>query len=63
MSVLENTIATRYGKIASWQSAGSEFPVLLIHGSGASKQVFREQFASPLADRFRLIAIDLPGHG
>jgi pimeloyl-ACP methyl ester carboxylesterase len=38
-------------------------PVMLIHGSGSSKNVFSKQFAHPMADRFRLIALDLPGHG
>jgi pimeloyl-ACP methyl ester carboxylesterase len=37
--------------------------VLLIHGTGASKNAFARQFESPLAQRFRLIALDLPGHG
>ena len=63
MSVAESKIATRHGGISVWQSAGSRFPVLMIHGTGASKKVFRHQFSSPLADRLRLIAIDLPGHG
>lgn len=59
----ERTVSTPLGKLVCWESGGTEFPVLMIHGSGASKSVFRQQFAAPLADRFRLIAVDLPGHG
>jgi pimeloyl-ACP methyl ester carboxylesterase len=63
MSAFDTSIATSFGAISARQSAGEEFPVLLIHGAGASKAAFNRQFESPLADRFRLIAIDLPGHG
>ena len=50
-------------RIALQDSAGPGLPVLLLHGSGSSKEVFRRQFDSPLATLFRLVAIDLPGHG
>ena len=42
--------------------AGEGRPVLLIHGLGASMVVWRENIAA-LAERFRVYAIDLPGHG
>jgi len=45
------------------QSSGSGMPIVMIHGSGASRAVFARQFDSPLADAHRLIAFDLPGHG
>jgi len=38
-------------------------PVLLVHGSGTSVDVFARQFESPLAETHRLLALDLPGHG
>lgn len=38
-------------------------PLLLIHGSGASREAFVHQLESPLAKTFRMIAVDLPGHG
>ena len=63
MSVTEKTIRTRYADIALSQSSGAGLPVLLLHGSGASKGVFAKQFAGPLADTHRMLAIDLPGHG
>jgi len=38
-------------------------PVLLVHGWGASIYMWRNWFA-PLADRgYRVVALDLPGHG
>jgi len=63
VSIVEDSIATPFGKLSSWRSTGREFPILLIHGSSVSKKVFRQQFASPLGERFHLVAIDLPGHG
>ena len=38
-------------------------PIVLVHGWAQSGAVFSAQFASPLAERFRLIAVDLRGHG
>jgi pimeloyl-ACP methyl ester carboxylesterase len=43
-------------------TAGTGAPVLLIHGLGATKGSFLPTVAA-LADRFRLIALDLPGFG
>jgi pimeloyl-ACP methyl ester carboxylesterase len=42
--------------------AGLGDPVLLIHGLGATKVSFLPTVAA-LADRFRMIAVDLPGFG
>ena len=42
---------------------GSGPPILFCHGTSCSSRAFDKQLASPLAERFRLIAIDLPGHG
>lgn len=42
---------------------GSGIPIVLVHGSGFSKEIFAGQFESDsLRDR-HLIAVDLPGHG
>ena len=38
-------------------------PIVLVHGWAQSSTVFTAQLASPLAERFRLIAVDLRGHG
>lgn len=56
-------ISTSQGNIAVTDSQGSGKPVLFLHGNSACKEVFAPQFASPLAQKYRFIAIDLPGHG
>ncbi|MEM6422361.1 MAG: alpha/beta hydrolase [Pseudomonadota bacterium] len=38
-------------------------PILFLHGWSQSSAVFRHQFVGSLAERFRLIAPDLRGHG
>ncbi|WMT89112.1 alpha/beta hydrolase [Pelagibacterium sp. H642] len=50
-------------RIALSDTQGNGFPVLLLHGNSNARNVFFRQFQSPLAQRYRLIAIDLPGHG
>jgi magnesium chelatase accessory protein len=44
------------------EDMGSGPVVLLLHGTGASTHSWR-RFAPILAHRFRVIALDLPGHG
>ena len=45
------------------QGSGKGMPLLMLHGSGASKQVFDRQFDSVLGEIYQITAIDLPGHG
>ncbi|MCD2175907.1 alpha/beta fold hydrolase [Rhizobium sp. C4] len=46
-----------------YRQAGNSGPVLLcIHGIAASLEVWEKQLEG-LSDRFRVIALDLPGHG
>lgn len=63
MPTTNTTVSTPFANIEVRQSAGLGMPVVMIHGSGSSKDVFAKQFDSPLADAYRLIALDLPGHG
>ena len=51
------------GAIAVHESAGQGPPVVLIHGNSSSSRVFSRQLDGPLGECFRLIAVDLPGHG
>lgn len=37
--------------------------IFMVHGGSCSSRAFEKQLESTLARRFRLIAIDLPGHG
>lgn len=55
-SILVHGIRTHY------LAAGEGPPVVLIHGVGSSVVAWRENIV-PLAERFRVFAIDLPGHG
>ncbi len=41
----------------------SKPPVFFIHGNSFSHHVFKTQFNSNLSERYRIIAIDLLGHG
>lgn len=63
MKAEDKVLPTRHALVSVRQSSGAGMPVMLIHGSGSSKDVFAKQFAHPVADKFRLIAVDLPGHG
>jgi pimeloyl-ACP methyl ester carboxylesterase len=60
---VEYAVQTQYGKISVLDSQGDGPAALLIHGNSACKEVFRKQFESNIGRDFRLIAIDLPGHG
>lgn len=59
----EKLVETRWGAINAVDSGGSNFPIVLLHGSASSSAAFGRQLSSPLAMQFRLIAVDLPGHG
>jgi pimeloyl-ACP methyl ester carboxylesterase len=55
-------VLTSQGKI-SVRESGKGKAVLFIHGNSASGKIFKKQFDSPLSSLYRLIAVDLPGHG
>jgi pimeloyl-ACP methyl ester carboxylesterase len=63
MPTLDKTLRTHYADMAISESTGTGFPLLLLHGSGASRHVFDSQMSGALAANHRVIAIDLPGHG
>src|SRR5436853_4699182 len=46
-----------------YQSEGDGPAALLIHGNSCSGLTFRHQLESPLGEKYRLVALDLPGHG
>lgn len=52
-----------YGQVSVVDSEAHSPPVFFIHGNSACKEVFHKQFNSPLAESYRLIALDLPGCG
>jgi pimeloyl-ACP methyl ester carboxylesterase len=47
-----------------WEEHGKGgTPVLLIHGNSSCRDVFQHQLHAQLAENYRFIAFDLPGHG
>jgi pimeloyl-ACP methyl ester carboxylesterase len=50
------------GKKINYTEEGSGHPVILIHGYLETGDVW-QNFASELAGKFRIISVDLPGHG
>jgi pimeloyl-ACP methyl ester carboxylesterase len=54
-------VRTSLGEIAVAR-AGEGFPVVMLHGLGGTKASFLPTVAA-LADRYRVLAIDLPGFG
>ncbi len=56
------TLKTSQGVIAYIDTGGKGFPIVCIHGNSCSSEVFKKQIAA-FRDRYRMIAIDLPGHG
>lgn len=59
----ERVLETTHARLSVRETRGDGFPVVLLHGNSTCKEVFRHQMSGPLASRFRMIAIDLPGHG
>jgi len=49
--------------ICVWDTGGSGPTVVFVHGNSAGKNSFENQMGSPLLARYRLVALDLPGHG
>ncbi len=58
-----HVISTPDAEIACVDTGGNGMPLVMLHGSGASKHVFCPQFSDQSLNEYRLIAIDLPGHG
>src|SRR5690348_2210585 len=50
-------------RIAGFESPGAGRPILLVHGNSSSCRIWQKQLQGPLGGKYRLIAIDLPGHG
>ncbi len=59
----EKIFETSHCGIAVRESDGQGPPVLLIHGNSSCKEVFRNQIEGEIGAAYRLVAMDLPGHG
>lgn len=58
-----NRIDTTYRKIAYLDTETAGKTLVFIHGNSSCKEVFTNQINSDLARSFRIVALDLPGHG
>lgn len=63
MGIEQRIIDTSHGRISIKETDGKGHAVLLIHGNSSCKEVFRRQFESELGRKYRMIAMDLQGHG
>lgn len=63
MRIVEKTIYGPYGAVRLKDAAGDGLPIVMLHGSGSSSEVFARQLESPVLANHRLVALDLPGHG
>lgn len=50
-------------RIAFRQSQGAERPVIFVHGNSCSSSTWSNILDGPFGQRFRCLALDLPGHG
>lgn len=56
-------VKTSAGRIAVRTSTGSRSPLMLIHGNSMNSRVFDALVDGPIGRSYKLIAVDLPGHG
>ena len=49
--------------IAFTESAGTGRPVIFVHGNSSSARVWNPLLTGAFGERFRSLALDLPGHG
>ncbi|NOX60346.1 MAG: alpha/beta hydrolase [Chloroflexi bacterium] len=57
------TIQVGAQTVAYYESSGKGPAALLVHGNSSSARAFQRQIESSVGEEFRLVAIDLPGHG
>ncbi len=53
------------GRRLAWyeQNPNKERAIVFVHGNSSSSLTWRKQFSDALLGKYRLVAIDLPGHG
>lgn len=61
--VSERSVCVGDQQVAFTASAGRGRPVVFVHGNSSSARVWQPLLAGGFGDRFRCLALDLPGHG
>lgn len=61
--MIERSVDIADLRIAFVESAGTGPAVVLVHGNSSSSRVWHALMAGPFGQRFRCLALDLPGHG
>jgi pimeloyl-ACP methyl ester carboxylesterase len=59
----EQQITVDGQRIAFAHSEGTERPVIFVHGNSSSARTWGPVLAGPFGQRYRCLALDLPGHG
>jgi pimeloyl-ACP methyl ester carboxylesterase len=59
----EKSVTVAGQELAYRESAGAGRPVVLVHGNSSSSRTWGALMAGPFGERFRCLALDLPGHG
>ncbi|MFD1046785.1 alpha/beta fold hydrolase, partial [Kibdelosporangium lantanae] len=59
----ENSVSAAGQEITYRESAGTGRSVVLVHGNSSSARTWQALMAGPFGERFRCLALDLPGHG
>lgn len=63
MPLVQRTITTPQADVSILENGGPGMAVLLVHGNSSCKEVFLRQVEDPALAGYRMIAMDLPGHG
>jgi pimeloyl-ACP methyl ester carboxylesterase len=61
--LVEKDVVVDGTRIAVRESSGRGPAIMMIHGNSTSSVLFRQQLEGALGTEFRVIALDLPGHG
>jgi pimeloyl-ACP methyl ester carboxylesterase len=59
----EKSVTVAGQELAYRESAGTGRAVVLVHGNSSSNRTWGALMADPFGERFRCLAVDLPGHG
>jgi pimeloyl-ACP methyl ester carboxylesterase len=62
-SLIENSVIVAGQELVYRESGGTGRPVVLVHGNSSSSRTWRALMAESFGERFRCVALDLPGHG